>query len=272
MMNALSSGMKNAPMRNALMQSQPVQAVPQQRDPLPGELRRLGIPEQAWPRIGEAISGQVTEMHLRQYGDLDDGQKSQVWKNVIDGMSLDEAFQPPGYDPRGMVLQGGDGTDGIDGAERNDKLTEGQGKTLVYFERGLNANRVLDNPKMATALGQYSDTFAGKFGAVGRNFQDAEYQVAKRAADEFLAAILRKDTGAAITSQEFELYAPMYLPMPGDKPELLEEKRIARGIALRALERSLGSARGYADDIKSEQQQSQTPAPMAGDDPLGLFK
>lgn len=132
------------------------------------------------------------------------------------------------------------------------KLTEGQSKDVGFFRRGLLSDKTLNDPKMEQALLQYTDTFAGNFGSIGRQFQDADFQVAKRAADEFLAAILRKDTGAAITSEEFKLYGPMYLPMPGDKPELLAAKREARASILKGLHMGLGTAAPLGKMIQDE--------------------
>lgn len=160
-------------------------------------------------------------------------------------------------DPRELI--GGAGDMALDGGEGGDqlrygdeKMTGDQSKAIAYYRRGFGANQTLSDPKMAQSLTQYTDSFAGNFGAVGRAFQDADYQVANRAAQEFLAAILRKDTGAAITSQEFELYGPMYLPMPGDKPELLAAKAKAREEALTAIEMGLGTAAPLAAMVRDE--------------------
>lgn len=48
-----------------------------------------------------------------------------------------------------------------------------------------------------------------------------------RGAKESLAVILRKDTGAAVTDQEFELYGPIYLPMPWDDQATKASKKRA---------------------------------------------
>jgi hypothetical protein len=50
----------------------------------------------------------------------------------------------------------------------------------------------------------------------GRNFYTAGRQV--------LAAILRKESGAAITDDEWQNYGPMYLPWPGDSPQQQQQK------------------------------------------------
>jgi len=198
-------------------------------------------------------------------------EEPQVDLNQYDPASQ-ERLQEPGADtapaPMDMremipqedaMLQGGGGDPQVMGGEGDDvlrygdaKLTGDQSKSITYYRRGFGSNQVLSDPKMAEALTQYTDTFAGNFGSIGRKFQDADFQVAKRAADEFLAAVLRKDTGAAITNQEFEIYGPMYLPQPGDKPELLAAKSKAREEALIGIEMGLGTAAGLAAKSREE--------------------
>jgi hypothetical protein len=55
------------------------------------------------------------------------------------------------------------------------------------------------------------------------------------AAKEWLAPILRRDTGAAVTDTEFVQYADMFIPAPEDPPELLKQKAAARQDAMTAL-------------------------------------
>ncbi|MBN7755493.1 hypothetical protein JYP46_01535 [Nitratireductor aquimarinus] len=113
-------------------------------------------------------------------------------------------------------------------------LTEGQSKDTVYATRAEGSLGTLDkfgdtltNPLERAA--EYDPT--GLF----RSNQSPEFQQAKQAGDEFLQAILRKDTGAAITTDEMQSYGRTYLPMPGDGPEVLRQKQVARKRALEAL-------------------------------------
>jgi len=69
----------------------------------------------------------------------------------------------------------------------------------------------------------------------GRQFQSPEFQRANIAGLEFLAAVLRKDTGAAVTDTEIEIYGAIYLPQPGDSPAALDQKAKARRRAIEAL-------------------------------------
>ncbi|MDH4993048.1 phage tail tip lysozyme [Aquamicrobium lusatiense] len=106
-------------------------------------------------------------------------------------------------------------------------LTEGQSKDAVYATRAEGSIGTLDqfgsaltNPIERAA--EYDPT------GIARGRQSPEFQKARQAGDEFLQAILRKDTGAAITSEEMSSYGRTYLPSPGDGPDVLEQKRIAR--------------------------------------------
>lgn len=66
-----------------------------------------------------------------------------------------------------------------------------------------------------------------------------EYQQASR---EWIAAMLRKDTGAAVTETEWKLYFPTFFPQPGDSAQVLEQKRASRMAAAGALREASGPA------------------------------
>lgn len=184
--------------------------------------------------------------------DLSPEERAKVLRRIQQGLPPAEAITPEWYDPigpqgnlstKGMVQTADAGTVKTDALPYGDeKLTEGQSKDINYYRRAFSANQELSDPALEAALGQFTDNFAGNFGGVGRLFQDAEYQKGKRAANEFLAMVLRKDTGAQVTNEEFALYGPMYIPMPGDKPELLEAKRKAREQFLAGMEMGSGNA------------------------------
>ncbi|MCZ4093048.1 hypothetical protein [Sinorhizobium psoraleae] len=74
---------------------------------------------------------------------------------------------------------------------------------------------------------------------LGNYAQSEEYQLARDAGRDFLATILRKDTGAAITAQEEQIYGKMFLPQPGDKPKAIQAKRQRRALAVEAIQGSM---------------------------------
>jgi hypothetical protein len=142
-----------------------------------------------------------------------------------------------GKPPEGMAIRTTPegGIEFVQGAGAVTPFREQESKDIVYAARAEGALAALDpvadqlanlGPRLLeyVPLGQ------------GRQFQDPMFQIANNAGLEFLAAILRKDTGAAITAQEIEIYGQTYLPQPGDSPEALAQKKEARSRALRALQ------------------------------------
>lgn len=142
----------------------------------------------------------------------------------------------------------------------NAKLTEGQSKDINFYARGIRSNAALD--KVDASLVDLPAAIWADAPLFGNYGQTPEFRQAKRAAAEVLAVILRKDTGAAVTPQEFAIYGPMYLPVPGDDAATVQEKREARAYALKSIKLGLGTARPLADQIDTEME-ADTPAPAA---------
>lgn len=69
----------------------------------------------------------------------------------------------------------------------------------------------------------------------------------KQAQLEFVASVLREETGAAVTPQEFEYYGSIYFPQPGDGPNIIEQKRVARQRAIDGLINLAGPAYQASD-------------------------
>jgi hypothetical protein len=154
--------------------------------------------------------------------------------------------------PQGMTIES-DGQGGFrliqgPGAATAKPLTEAQSKDVVFATRAQGALAVLDPvAEELTNLGSRAAEL-DPTGVIRGNVQSPEYQVAKQASDEFLQAILRKDTGAAITPAEQALYGVTYLPQPGDGPAVLEAKRAARQRAVAAIEGGMSAAQIIAQE------------------------
>lgn len=112
-------------------------------------------------------------------------------------------------------------------------MTEAQSKDTVYATRAEGALPIIDN--LGNALTSLPETMAGGVPVVGNYAKSPEFQQAQQAGLEFLQAILRKDTGAAITAEETASYGQTYLPRPGDSPEVLGQKKQSRRRALDAI-------------------------------------
>lgn len=112
-------------------------------------------------------------------------------------------------------------------------MTEGQSKDTVFATRAEGALPTLD--KYEKSLTSVRDTIAGSVPIIGNMMKSDEYQQAEQAGLEFLQAILRKDTGAAITEAEQNEYGKVYLPLPGDTEKTIKQKRQSRVRALEAI-------------------------------------
>lgn len=117
--------------------------------------------------------------------------------------------------------------------------TEGERKASAFLTRAIGSNRSFEDQKI------------GPRGLIGQNFRDAypnaanylasdERQIADSAQDEFIAASLRQDSGAAIPEEELERQRRIYFPMPGDGDDVIKQKREARLRALDGLVQAAG--------------------------------
>lgn len=176
--------------------------------------------------------------------------------------------------PSGMVVE--TGPDGqmrvIQGAgaqgAAGKPFTEAQSKDNIYATRAEGALATLD--PLAGALPDRGAILAEKVPlGMARGAQSDQYQVARVAADEFLQAILRKDTGAAITGQEQDLYGKTYLPQPGDGEAAMAQKAQARRRAVEALKAGMSPAQIIAQEKALQASGSQTLQPFAAPGPDG---
>jgi hypothetical protein len=131
------------------------------------------------------------------------------------------------------------------------KLTEQQSKDVGFYNRG---SKIIDRlEKQDEAL---KDVFSKVGGSMSNYLKTDAYRQAEQTGRELLAVILRKDTGAAVTDKEMELYSSIYLPGPADDPQTVAQKRAARRTAIEGLKMGLGPA-----EILFNSQN--TPAPAA---------
>ena len=115
-------------------------------------------------------------------------------------------------------------------------LTEAQSKDTVFVTRASGALPKID--ELGNELTSAAQNAVGGL-PFGNYAKTAKFQQAEQAGKEFLQAILRKDTGAAITAEETAEYGSVYLPRPGDSPEVLTQKQESRRRAVDAIKAGL---------------------------------
>lgn len=145
--------------------------------------------------------------------------------------------------------------------ERGDKDKEAQQtakQAAGFYRRALNAHSGYGEgiparpPIIEEAVELLPDS-------VERKFASDKRKNAETYAAEFIAATLRKESGAAITPQEFESQFTRYFPQSGDGPEQIEIKRQLREQAIEAI-------RDQAGDLVKAPEFGQSEAPITGHD------
>jgi hypothetical protein len=129
---------------------------------------------------------------------------------------------------------------------KEEDLKEHQSKDALYSERmirtELDLRRIQNLDEKGNAQG-YDPTPSWKRAAPDWNIATSgkgqEYQ---RASREWIAGLLRKDTGAAVTQTEWDLYFPTYFPQPGDTAQVVLDKQRARIALAKGLRNSSGPA------------------------------
>jgi hypothetical protein len=117
---------------------------------------------------------------------------------------------------------GGDGGPG--------KITEAQSKSLGFGRRAMIADQMIEqimsdpNANVSSLKTQIKSSLPKWMGGI-KNQREQDIATAKTS---FVASVLRKESGAAVTPQEFETYDRMYFPQPGDSRETLANKSVLR--------------------------------------------
>lgn len=132
------------------------------------------------------------------------------------------AYQPDQTSPWGYRLAK------LPGAP--DNRSEGERKASLFADRMEQLGKdVIDSPPSAMSQKQFEVAQKGGFIGAGANkLLSPKEQKHFNAARGWLAGILRNDTGATITAEEFNQYYPTYFPVPGDSGEVIEQKRQLR--------------------------------------------
>jgi hypothetical protein len=128
-----------------------------------------------------------------------------------------------------------------------DRALQGQDELVRIMGEGYNPGAVF------TTRGEYVPNFV----------KTDLTQQAEQAMRNFVSAVLRKESGAAIPIPELINETKKYFPMPGDKPGVIAQKNRARAQAIKGLESGAGKA--ASTYTKSEA------APAGGGQQIGRF-
>jgi len=169
-----------------------------------------------------------------------------------------EATAPKGqYDAaRGVLVDPRTGTatavTGPDGKPltRDKAMTEFQGKSAAFGDRAAAANQIITglegqySPAAINSKNTVENTWlvGGALGAATNKFalSDSD-QKAEQAQRDFINAVLRQESGAAIGAGEFDNARKQYFPQPGDSAAVRQQKAANRKLAVEGLQRNAGS-------------------------------
>lgn len=173
-------------------------------------------------------------------------------QNMNDARAREQLAQgkaPAGY------RQGPDGTlvpiAGGPEDPKNKPATEFQGKSAAFGARAEQADKVLEglagkySPAAINSKSAVESTWlvGGALGAATNKLalSDSD-QRAEQAQRDFINAVLRQESGAAIGASEFDNAKKQYFPQPGDGTGVIQQKAANRKLAIQGLQTNAGRA------------------------------
>jgi hypothetical protein len=134
---------------------------------------------------------------------------------------------------------------GADGGNVAGKaLNDSQSKALLFASRGQSANKILEElsakgvnrPSVAKEIAEAVPVIGGALGAgVNATMVSPEQQQVDQAQRDFINATLRRESGAAISPSEFDNARKQYFVQIGDSPQVIEQKKANRELAMRGI-------------------------------------
>ena len=114
------------------------------------------------------------------------------------------------------------------------EMNENQAKAAGFADRIAEASPALDVPPPSVGTAILSNLPGGNF------MLDPNQQSFYQAERNFINAVLRRESGAVISDEEFANARKQYIPQPGDSPQVLEQKRRNRETVKRSMMRDAG--------------------------------
>lgn len=127
---------------------------------------------------------------------------------------------------------------------RRGEGTESQNLAKGFAERMVSSNAIIEQLEPSGGLPTEITSLAGGVPFVGgylqRKAMTPEQQKYKQAADNWIRANLRKESGAVIGADEMAAEYATYFPQPGDDPATIAQKAEARKVTTRAMIQNAG--------------------------------
>ena len=147
------------------------------------------------------------------------------------------------------------------------KQTNEQANAGLYAGRMFQAEKILRDPKIETAAQSTYERIKAKLPGAGEsyNLNSNDYQKFDQAQRNFINAVLRRESGAVISPDEFDNARKQYFPAPGDTPDRIAQKRANRQEAIRGIAGAAGPAwRAPATFDEKGELQDRAPSKVTG--------
>lgn len=123
--------------------------------------------------------------------------------------------------------------------------TEAERTSSGYALRMIEAENTLSTLPQDSQMPGMGEYIVGGVSDTAANFmRSPDRQQSRQAQEDWVRAKLRKESGAVIGEDEMSREISTYFPMPGDGPQVIEQKAKARRTAIQAMETSAGKAVG----------------------------
>ena len=185
---------------------------------LVGQFENRQAITQQYMSVADILKGQHPATPLSPQGKFNADQKAGI-------IAPDAVYQP-----------GGNTTVNVN----NKPLTEAEGRNTGFLIRAQESGGILDNMEVQGT--NLKDRLSSSVPIVGNYMVSDDYQKFDQAKRDFVNAILRRESGAVISPQEFDNADKQYFPQPGDSEQVIAQKRANRGTATSGLR--VGSGRG----------------------------
>lgn len=217
------------------------------------------------PTYGKNTGGATVQKQMTP-GEISRDATQRRGQNMTDARSreankaaaLSQPFTVAGPDGKDVLVQQNKATgelvpvQGFSPKNSDKAPTEFQGKSAGYGARAEEADAIIRelegkySPAAVNAKGALGNVW-GVGGALeaGANVAlPAEAQRAEQAQRNFVNAVLRQESGAAIAESEFNNAKKQYFPQPGDSAEVIRQKADNRQTAIRGFKANAGKAGG----------------------------
>jgi hypothetical protein len=132
-------------------------------------------------------------------------------------------------------------------------LNDSQSKALLFGTRAQESHKVLNQLATEGTKASVPGSRAPLIGGVISSMSSDNQQMLDQAKRDFMTAVLRRESGASISSGEFETADKQYFPQIGDSPKVIAQKTRNRDLAIK----------GILSEVPEKQRGSITPKATA---------